>query len=234
MKGLLYKDIVLNKVNIIAMMVILAYIIAGIVMSGFIGTPEDAKYITSMTIFGGIFALQFGFPIIAIETGKQDTKNRWSQYVLSLPVGYRSMIFERYFLSTMSNILTVILCLMLLLVGKCAYHIDIKVHALLMLFMLGIMLVVQAVFLPLVTRGKHGIVKMITIGIVILCIYGGFAYLAFGDISAFTKKDFLSRLTIWLAENEKRIWFLASLLIAAGIVLEYLTYRLSLLLHKND
>ncbi len=234
MKGLLYKDIVLNKTNIGAMVIILAYLVIELITAYFIPESEDFVFFVNGIMFGGIIAIQGGFPGIAMVVGRMDAGTKWIQYALALPGGYRYMISERYMLGLIGNGIALVLNFILVGIVKLGFDIDIKIPIMLILLIFGIMTVIQAFVLLLFSRGKTGIVGKVFAILLLLLFLGVLCYLAFGDISALTGKHLFRRMAMWLFIHEKRIWCVLAGLIFAGAVLKYLSYRLAVYLYKRD
>lgn len=236
MKGLLYKDVVLNKTNIGAMVIVIVFLVIELATANILYDPgaEDFIYFFNATMIGGIFALQCGFPIIAMDAGRIDAGSKWINYALALPGGYRYMVSERYLLGLIGDGIALVLNFIMVGVVKLIFDYKIKLPIMLILLFFGIMLVIQAVALLLFSRGKKNVVGIICAIVVFGAILGGLSYLAFGDISALTEKHLFTRIATWLLTHEKRVWLVLSGLIGAGVILEYLSYRLAVYLYKRD
>lgn len=236
MKGLLYKDVVLNKTNIGAMVIVIVFLAIELVTANIlydVGTA-DFSYFFNATMIGGIFALQCGFPIIAMDAGRVDAGSKWINYALALPGGYRYMVSERYILGLIGDGIALVMNFIVVGIANLLFDFKVKLPIMLMLMFFGIMLIIQAFTLLLFSRGKKGIVGMVCLIILISAFLGGLSYLAFGDISALTEKHLFTRIATWLLTHEKRVWLVLSGLIGAGFVLEYLSYRLAVYLYKRD
>lgn len=236
MKGLLYKDVVLNKTNIGAMLIVIVFLAVEFVTANIlydVGTA-DFSYFFNATMIGGIFALQCGFPIIAMDAGRVDAGSKWINYALALPGGYRYMVSERYILGLIGDGIALVLNFIVVGIANLLFDFKVKLPIMLMLMFFGIMLIIQAFTLLLFSRGKKGIVGMVCLIILISAFLGGLSYLAFGDISALTEKHLFTRIATWILTHEKRVWGVLAGLIGAGFVLEYLSYRLAVYLYKRD
>lgn len=238
MKGLLYKDVVLNKTNIGAMVIVIVFFAIELATANILYVPESEAeeflFFLNVTMTGGIFALQCGFPIIAMDAGRVDAGSKWINYALALPGGYRYMVSERYILGLIGDGIALVLNFIVVGIAKLLFDFKIKIPIMLILMFFGIMLIVKACTLLLLSRGKKGIVGTICLITLLLAFLGGLSYLAFGDISALTGKHLFTRIATWLLTHEKRVWGVLAGLIGGGLVLEYLSYRLAVYLYKRD
>lgn len=240
MRGLLYKDAVANKLNVICMGIVFSFFIMYISLliwetnkNG--GTADDilAIYISLLT---GIIALNFSFPAFGIDCSFGDVKTKWNTYAMALPGGYKRMILAKYLLGIIGHVLAIACSFMIILVCSITsdIEIDLKLPVMLMLVTTGVMLIVQAIVMPFILKSHAGLVRII-FGIVwLMALYGIFAYLAFGDISFFKEGDILFRIITWVANHENKIWMFCWGLLGAGVVFEVLSYFVTVKTYLKD
>lgn len=233
MRGLLYKDIVANKINVVCMGIVMLYLTFSMCIMIWdsntnVSANEDAMLIY-ITLLFGVFALNFSFPAFGIDCSFGDVRTKWSTYAMALPGGYRRMVLEKYLIGVIFHGLAIVCSLIMIFICKIVYgdDFDIKLPVMCMLVMTGIMLIVQAIAMPLILKSHAGAARVLFCVIVILAFYGALAYLAFGDISFFHEGDALFRIIMWIACNEKKMWMLCWGIAGAGAVFEVISYYLT-------
>ena len=70
--------------------------------------------------------------------------------------------------------------------------------------------------------------NIIIIVLLFSLLYGGFAYLALGDISFLTEGNLMMRILLWVSNNEKKIWGICYGILGIGAVAEICSYILSI------
>lgn len=235
MKGLMYKDIVIDKADIIGAAFVVVYFAAWMLLVNSVdGLEQENLSIVSTTVAGGIFAMNFALPSIALNCGNEDSKTKWNIYAMALPGGYKRMLLEKYLIGFIGQILAAVISLIAIFVCGEVYALPEKFFIMHLLLCAGLMLIAQAILLPVILRGKTGIVQILVIGFIISVLLCGAAYLAFGNIDFLTKDHLLERLLAWIVTNRKRIWLMLYGLVAAGVLLEVLSYRLTVFLYSRD
>lgn len=240
MRGLLYKDVVANRLNVICMGMVIVYLT--LFMSFLIwetnknGASADDILSIYVSLLTGITALNFSLPAFGLDCSFGDVKTKWNTYAMALPGGYRRMILAKYLLGIIGHVLAIVCSFVMILVCSIAsdIEIDLKLPVMLMLVMTGGMLIVQAVIMPFILKSHAGLVRIILGIVFLLALYGIFAYLAFGDISFFEEGDILFRIITWVAHHENKIWMFCWGLLGAGVVLEMLSYFVTVKTYLKD
>lgn len=237
MKGLIYKDIIVNKINFISMGIIIIYIIISLTVFTSLGVNDEIQSFIFTSVLGGLFALNFAFPSCPLESSNEDSKTKWNSYAMALPGGIKRIILEKYMLVLICQLLAVVLSFILIFSCSAIFDFDsfeTKMLIMWMMLLVGIMLISLAFIMPFILRSKTGVTQIIAGCIVISLFIGIYAYIALGDISFFTQKDLFLKVLKLLITNEKKMWIGLSILVSIGALLQYLSYRICVLLYKKD
>lgn len=242
MKGFLYKDLILSKVNLIALGVIVAYFIfacVGVNLSlpaNGIDADSDMErlFLIRSLLVGGVFAFSVCIPAIGMDCGKNDDREKWLLYAASLPGGFRRMVSARYVMVILANLVAMAFSSVLIVVCHLAYDTTMRLPYVFMLFLISVMQITEALVLPIVLRGKKKIVEVVQAGLVFLVLFGIYAYIALGDISFFKSEDLVGRILRLLILEEKKLWIIVGCMFAGGALLQYLSYLLTIHLYKKD
>lgn len=240
MRGLLYKDAVANKINVVCMGIVMLYLTLFMGMliwdANKVGASEDTLLSIYISLLTGIFALNFSFPAFGIDCSFGDVKTKWNTYAMALPGGYRRMILAKYLLGIIGHGLAIVCSFVMILICKIAadIEIDLKLPVMLMLVMTGVMMIVQSIFMPFILKSHAGLVRVIFVIILGLVFYGLLAYLAFGDISFFKEGDVLFRIIMWVSDHKNHIWLFCWGLLGTGVVFEVLSYFITVKTYLKD
>lgn len=243
MKGLIYKDIIVGKTDVIALAFIAVYFGAFLALINVMGetTADDKFTFTANTLLGGMFAMNFSLPSIGLSCGSEDSKTKWNNYAMALPGGYKRMLLEKYLMGLFGQAIAVVIsliaifaCAKLSNLPKKAFNMYLMIGVGCLMLLVGVALIVQATLLPMILRGKTGLIQVLAIVLLIGIWLGGVAYLAFGDISFFTKGHLFERIITYIVAHRKKIWLMLSGLVATGAILEFLSYRLTVFLYGRD
>lgn len=158
-----------------------------------------------------------------------DERKKWAYFVASTPTGIKGQIGAKYLFTLCYSMLTVtalILC--------CGFARDgsreLADGSVIFIGFFYIQLTMRAIEFPLMARFGSKIGKSMKIIIIGIAAFIFFAYMLFGDTSAFADMDtFFDRLLAALADENKvkrmTLWF--SIITLAVIPIYYLSYRLA-------
>lgn len=225
MKGLLYKDLTTNKGNIFGMAFVLSYMITFLCVSiEEVQNGNEGYGLVMVMLLGSVFAVNLVFPWLFFDASIKDVKTKWNTYALALPGGYKRLIRSKYLLSIMGQTFAVIVSLVLIAVCKKVCSFEADMFIMFMLILMGIVLLIAAILMPFVLKGKIGLVQIIFWAVVVLTFYGLLAYAALGDISFFKQGNLMLRIMTWIAKNEKKIWAICWSAAVAGVLAEFISY----------
>ncbi len=240
MRGLLYKDVAANRINVICMGIVIVYLTFSMGLLIWENNKNGASDYDSLSIYvsllTGIIALNFSFPAFGIDCSFGDIKTKWNTYAMALPGGYKRMILAKYLLGIIGHILAIACSFIMILVCNVTadIEIDLKLPVMLMLVVTGGVLIIQAIVMPFILKSHAGLVRIIFGIIFLLVLYGVFVYIAFGDISFFKEGDILFRVITWVAHHENKLWIFCWGLLGAGVVSELLSYIVTIKTYLKD
>ena len=241
MMGHIYKDIVTNKGNLLAIGIVLFYAIFGVfiyssgeamqVLSG--GTSQGSGSEFYGIVTGCLIAINFSIPAVALITSVTDWKTKWNLYAMAMPGGYEQLVLSKYLLVVFSQIVSFVLSSITL--GICEIRMNMETD---MLFMLltgttGIMFYVAAAVLPFGMKGKFRTLSIVIGTVVVIGALSLLAYVALGDISFFKQQGFMELILKWF---EKHVYLVGTMIYGGfllGMVLMYCSYRLSLKIFRK-
>ena len=235
MKGLLYKDLTTNKGNIFGMAFVLSYMITflGVSIEEVQNGNEGYGLVMTM-LLGSVFAVNLLLPWLFFDASIKDVKTKWNTYALALPGGYKRLIRSKYLLSIMGQTLAVIVSLILIAVCKKVCGFEADMFVMFMLILMGNVLLIAAILMPFVLKGKIGLVQTILWVLVVLTVYGLLAYAVLGDISFFKQGNLMLRIVTWIAKNEKKIWLICWSFAGVGVISQWISYSLTVKTYLKD
>lgn len=84
----------------------------------------------------------------------------------------------------------------------------------------------NAILVPMTVRGVTWIEYVIT-GIMVIILYGGLTYAAFGDLSFLADAEFAIKVIQWFPEHKNIIWVFGIGSVAGGILCQVISYLLT-------
>jgi len=231
MTGLLYKLIRTNWLKILLFFLgslFYPFMFALIFRSG--DMRDDLPNGTSIVLWGFMAFMVFLIGGICEDSiFNDDERKKWAYFVASTPTGIKGQIGAKYLFTLCYSMLTVtalILCCGFARDGNA----ELADGSVIFTGFFYIQLAIRAVEFPLMARFGSKIGKSTKIILVGIAAFIFFAYMLFGDTSAFADLDtFFDRLLAALADPDKTkrmmLWF--SIITLAIIPLYYLSYRLA-------
>ncbi len=232
MKGLLYKELVTQKLAI--MMIAVASFFYGFAMNISTAIESAAQETPSFLLEMGLvaaFAVFFIFSMVIPEFFKKDEKGSWSAFAISSPQGAKGQIQSKYIIILIINLailftLFVADCIIVAIVGDTAAS-SLSKYVIIFCFSLAI----NAIEMPFYVRfgsSKGGNVKaaIISAGIIALMIYA-----LFGDLTIFMGENPIESIYNFIIHG-KTIWIVA-LLPFVAIAMYIASYNISLRLYQK-
>ncbi len=236
MKGLLYKDVVTNRANIVAILFLLYAIICCMALAIFDETGNLGAAAVTLVPMGCIFVLNIFIPLIAMISGMTDNKTKWTKYVLALPCGHRGLIKEKYMLGLIGQGIGVALSLVLLLVIKLKLDITWKalsIYAIPVILGIGAFGLIMAIMLPIVLK-KEKLAEKIGIAALFVIFFGVEIYICFGNIVIFGNDGVLLKAFMWIMKNLKEVWLVAGGIAVLGMLTELVSYKITVRTFLED
>ncbi len=226
MAGLLYKELVLNKKNIISIAAAEIAISLVIFMPIFDGVSEDADILVSLlsTVMIPMMFLSLGMIAGFFEV---DETKKWAYFISSSPVTQTGHIRTKYFFTFLMYTALLVWCYYL---SAFAAVLGGSINMSIAIFMLWAMLIFNAVEFPFIVRfgTKAGGYIKSAFMIALMLIF--IEYALFGDISAFSDSEkifkFIERLSETTAISDI-MCVLTAIFPCAAFGLYYLSYKIS-------
>lgn len=226
MAGLLYKELVLNRRNIISMAAAELVISLVIFMPLFDGGLEDADILTSLlsTVMIPVMFLSLGMIAGFFEI---DETKKWAYFISSSPVTQTGHIRTKYIFTFLMYTALLVWCYYL---SAFAAVLGGSINMSIAVFMQWIMLIFNAVEFPFMVRFGTKAGGFIKSAFMIALMLIFIEYALFGDISAFTDPEKIFKYIESLSETTAMsdiALVLNALLPAAAAGLYYLSYKIS-------
>ncbi|MDE6598916.1 MAG: ABC-2 transporter permease [Oscillospiraceae bacterium] len=187
MAGLLYRDLVLNKKNLLSMalgeIVISLLIIAPIL---FDGVTSDTELITSLLSSFVFIVLFLTLGVMTATIFEADESKKWAYFITSTPLTDVSQIKEKYLFTLLLYVALFVWCYFLSVLSAVMGGAANSMIACLMMF---IMLAANAIEFPFLVRFGSKAGSHIKTAVMLLAMIIAFEYIFFGDLSIFGSPD---------------------------------------------
>ncbi|MBD5146159.1 MAG: ABC-2 transporter permease [Ruminococcus sp.] len=187
MAGLLYRDLVLNKKNLLTMALgeigLSLLVFAPII---FDGVTSDTEIITSLL---SVFVFIMLFLVLGIMTAsifEADESKKWAYFITSTPLTDVSQIKEKYLFTLLLYVALFVWCYFLSVLSAVLGGTANSMVACLMMF---IMLAANAIEFPFLVRFGSKAGSHIKTAVMLLAMIIAFEYIFFGDLSIFGSPD---------------------------------------------
>ncbi|MDE5577598.1 MAG: ABC-2 transporter permease [Oscillospiraceae bacterium] len=187
MAGLLYRDLVLNKKNLLSMalgeIVISLLIIAPIL---FDGVTSDTEIITSLLSAFVFIVLFLTLGVMTATIFEADESKKWAYFITSTPLTDVSQIKEKYLFTLLLYVALFVWCYFLAVISAALGG---AANVLIAFLMMCIMLAANAIEFPFLVRFGSKAGSHIKTAVMLLAMIVAFEYIFFGDLSIFGSLD---------------------------------------------
>lgn len=183
MAGLLYREIVLNKKNLLGMaggltVMSLIMFMPFIVEDGFMET-ETLTALLSVFVF---FMLFLVLGLMTASIFEADESKKWAYFITSTPLTDVSQIKEKYIFTLLLYIALFIWCYFLAVLSAALGG---AANAMVAFVMLCVMITANAIEFPFLVRFGSKAGSYVKTSIIMLLMLIAFEYIFFGDLSIF-------------------------------------------------
>lgn len=183
MAGLLYREIVLNKKNLLGMaggltVMSLIMFMPFIVEDGFMDT-ETLTALLSVFVF---FMLFLVLGLMTASIFEADESKKWAYFITSTPLTDVSQIKEKYLFTLLLYIALFIWCYFLAVLSAALGG---AANAMVAFVMLCVMITANAIEFPFLVRFGSKAGSYVKTSIIMLLMLIAFEYIFFGDLSIF-------------------------------------------------
>ena len=229
MRGLLYKNFLLYRIDLIVIACIqLIVSLTVIIMS--VTNVNTAEEITvySTVLYFSVFIVS---DLFEQQMFAPDEKKSVSCFIISAPEGLKGHVRSKYFTILIVNLAILFCCFVTDMISKGILGVEAHSVGLLCLLFFFVNLFFSAFSTPFYIRfgASYGNrVKFGTLGVIILiaAIYG-----LFGDISFLFKDDPMSAVIAFFSSGKARLFQL--LIPVVSLILYYVSYRISIALYRK-
>ena len=183
MAGLLYRDLVLNKKNLLIMALgeigLSLLIFAPII---FDGVTSDTEIITSQLSVCVFIMLFLVLGIMTASIFEADESKKWAYFITSTPLTDVSQIREKYLFTLLLYVALFVWCYFLSVLSAVLGGSANSMAACLMMF---IMLAANAIEFPFLVRFGSKAGSHIKTAVMLIAMIIAFEYIFFGDLSIF-------------------------------------------------
>lgn len=225
MSGLMYKNLLLFRMELLVIGILQLFISATVLLTTLaeINTPQG-----TLLLYGCMFLI-----LSFIESGlfAPDESPATRSFLISAPTTAKGHIESKYYFILLLNLGVLICCFLTDTMVFAITADENTMTGIMLVLLLSVSLIMEAFSLPFIAffGANYGLnVKATTLGVLILLVL---LYVLFGDISYFLTNDFITALEK-LFEDENILMFLA-LLPYAAFGLFYGSCKLSCLLYRK-
>lgn len=225
MAGLMYKNFLLYRIELIVAAVLQLFISATVLLTGITdtGSPQG-----TLLLYGSMFLL-IGY----LESGlfAPDEKQTARNFLISTPTGTAGHIGSKYLFLMLVDLGVLICCFLTDAAVFALTAEDNTMTCKMLVLLFSMSLVMDALSLPFIIYfgTNYGLnAKATALGMILLLVL---VYALFGDISYFLSNDFMTALEKLLSEANIRL--LLSLIPFGAALLYWLSYRLSVALFRK-
>lgn len=227
MYGLLYKEFILNRKNLLG--VAIAAIIFTAVL--FIPSEDKAGDISELFMILTMLITIIIFLVVGmLQQGlfEADERKLWQFYITSTPNGIKNQIRAKYVFSLLLSLITALYCILVNLISCAIYNINVSIpFAIIFLTQL----LFRSIEFPFLIRfgSKYG--NTFRSVLITLIVFAGMVYLLFGDLSIFGSYESFTNFMMNHIFNENGFTTgftdILYLLPAVIYILYYISYRIS-------
>ncbi len=230
MYGLLYKELILNKKQIVS-------IAAAIVLfSSIMFIPTSDNGISGMEEIFVIICIFFTVLIFAVVGMLQqgifeiDERSKWQFFITSTPLGKNGQVQVKYIFTFATSLITAFYCILINSIACLAQNTDYLIPSDLIVLITLVQLFMRSIEFPFIFRfgSKYGSnVRMVLVFSLVFVII---VYLLFGDLSVFgSKENFMQWLNLLLNGEafSNRVLYFIRFLPCITLALYYLSYKIS-------
>ncbi|MDE6709717.1 MAG: ABC-2 transporter permease [Oscillospiraceae bacterium] len=230
MAGLLYRELVLNKKNLLGM-ALGEMAVTLLMFMPLIFEDEDIGLEPSViTALLSVFVFIVGFLVLGMMTAaifEVDESKKWAYFITSTPLTDVSQIKEKYLFTLLLYVALFIWCYFLAVLSAALGG---SANVMIAFMMMCIMLLTNAIEFPFIVRFGSKAGSHIKTAVMLIVMVIAFEYIFFGDLSIFGSFDkfwaFFERLSDTTLMSDIAIVLLAVFpYIAVGLY--YLSYKIS-------
>ena len=225
MAGLMYKNFLLYRVELMVIGVLQLFISATVLLTGIaeIGSPEG-----TLLLYGCMFLI-IGF----IESGlfEPDEKTNVRNFLFSTPTGAAGHVRSKYLFLLLVNLGVLICCFLTDTVVFALTGDENTMTGVMLVLLFSVSLVMDALSLPFIVYfgTNYGLnAKASALGAILLL---ALLYALFGDISYFLSNDFMTAMEKFFEDGN--VLLMLGLLPYAGGLLYWLSCKLSVVLLRK-
>lgn len=223
MAGLLYRDIVLNKKNLI--MIAAGELLLSLVIF-FPMISEDGFLGSELAPFVSMFVFVMQFLVLIMMSSRifeTDESKKWAYFITSTPKTHMGQIKEKYIFNLLLNIVLFVWCHLLSMLTAALGG---KADVMIAFIMMCMILFTNAIEFPFMVRFGSKAGSYVKSAVMAFLIVVAFEFMLFGDISFFSDPEKMYELISKLS-NLSALSDIALVLIAAVPYLTMAAYFIS-------
>ncbi len=224
MFGLLYKEIIVHKKQLIMISPVLIFFTGWCIVPP-IATPDLNEWELILVLTLCSITVMLTLAMFEMGIFEADEIKKWQAYIASTPDGIKNQIASKYVFNAVLSCSIVSILTIVYQAAGAANGTDVTMAEIILMQFLWIQLFIRALETPFIIRfgSKQGnLIRMILIGAI---SFGFIVYGLFGDLSVFgSLKDFLEWVKDFLTKSNNYILMLTP---AVTWILYYISYRIS-------
>ncbi len=232
MKGLLYKDFIVNRKNLIALAEPQLFFMIVSIVTACLLKNADLVANTNMAI---VIFMFFWARIYEPRYFKEDENLKWSVFVSSTPGTYKEQVLGKYYFMFLVSLVVLFVNNFLDLITTTLCN-DVNASIMALIFLIFcFFLLEKAIVTPFMVRFGSGAPLYVWGGILGIVFVGLGIYALFGDLPITEENSdpvLLVREVMAFFQGDTGMWIMA-LLPWVALAAYYISYRISLLLYRE-
>ncbi|MDE7302243.1 MAG: ABC-2 transporter permease [Oscillospiraceae bacterium] len=187
MAGLLYRDLVLNKKNLLIMAlgeIAISFLMVAPIL--FDGVTSETEIITSLLSVFVFIMLFLTLGVMTASIFEADESKKWAYFITSTPLTDVSQIKEKYLFTLLLYIALFVWCYFFAVISAVMGG---SANVLIAFLMMCIMIAANAIEFPFLVRFGSKAGSHIKTAVMLLAMIIAFEYIFFGDLSIFGSPD---------------------------------------------
>lgn len=228
MYGLLYKEVILNKRQLIGSAIVILLLSAPLFITGGEVMDTEVFLAVSMMMFVFIF-LTAGM----VQQGlfEPDEMRKWQYYIASAPNGVQKQMQCKYVFALLVSVAVLTYCCIIHTASCAALNADSSLSGLSMCLVVTVQLLLRSIEYPFLVRFGSRYGSQFRSAVIAVITFAAVTYLLFGDLSIFgSYENFAAFLLKYLTDDGQPstgVIYAMRLFPAVSLLLYYSSYKIS-------
>lgn len=227
MAGLLYKELIINKKNLIIYGAAVLWLSVGL-FTLLIG--NDAESEQALMVLPLFYFLIFYVGMFQLTIFEPDETKRWAHFIISAPEAASGQIYSKYMFGFLTSLAALIWCRLLDSLASFLTGYIMSVSTLTAVVFFFVQIFLRSIEYPFIVRFGSKIGSTYKMAVFLIVVFIIFVYLLFGDLSMFGSSEKIYGMIFGMLSGEAfsgNTLLILSLFPFLIIAAYYLSYRIS-------